>query len=724
MLSRGGIAAAIAALVLLCAPPAGAQEAISRDLPVLLTADEVTYNEDLGVVVASGNVEISQGDRVLQAKTVTYNQKTNTVTASGNVSLLEPKGDVVFAEYVELTDDMKYGVIKGIGILLQDKSRMAAAGGRLVDTKRELANAVYSPCELCPKDPTRAPLWQVKAVRVVHDTEAQDIIYHDAWMEMYGIPVAYTPYLSHPDPTVKRRSGFLAPAFGSDSQLGFFSRAPYYIVLDESRDVTIEPMVTTKERGAIFGEYRQRMGRGTLESSGSFTRVHNRDNDGNELPGDRSRGHFFTKARYDLDPTWRTGFDGGYVSDDTYLRRYRISSQNVVTTRPFIEGFRGNNYAIAQGYYFRGLRQIDDEDTTPLVAPLMDYNFVGDTDRLGGRWFGDANLMSLQRQQGADSRRIATRIGWERPYTTTRGDVWTTSFTWHNDLYYVNDVTPFGGPRTAREEGATGRSLPIARLDWRYPFVRESGGFRQVIEPVVALLAAPNGGNPGKIPNEDSTDFEFDDTNLFSTNRFAGLDRVEGGSRAIYGMRFSAYGNKAGQSELFLGQSYRARDDDTFEEGSGLNKHLSDYVGRLRVAPADYLDGIYRFRYAQTNFAPVRHELIASVGPPALRLQTGYLFFKQTAATSEFGDREQIALGVTSRITRQWSARFGHTRNLSGRDEGPLATGAGLTYEDECFIFDAGLSRSYTRDRDYRPSDTVLFRFMFKTLGEVRTSAR
>ena len=353
---RGVVAAAVATLVLLCAPQARAQGAVSRDLPVLLTADEITYNEDLGVVVASGNVEISQGERVLQAQAVTYNQKTNTVTASGNVSLLEAKGDVIFADYVELTDDMKYGVIKGISILLQDKSRMAAAGGRLVDTKRELANVVYSPCELCPKDPTRAPLWQVKAVRVVHDTETQDVIYRDAWMEVYGVPVAYTPYLSHPDPTVKRRSGFLAPAFGSDSQLGFFAREPYYLVIDESRDATIEPMVTAKERGAIFGEFRQRMSKGTLESSGSFTRVHNRTTDGHELPGDRSRGHFFSKARYDLDPTWRAGFDGGYVSDDTYLRRYRISSQNVVTTHPFVEGFRGNNYAAAQGYYFRGLR--------------------------------------------------------------------------------------------------------------------------------------------------------------------------------------------------------------------------------------------------------------------------------------------------------------------------------------------------------------------------------
>lgn len=702
-----------------------AQIRTNDQTPVVFGADEVTYNEELGIVIATGNVEFAQGDRVLQADTVTYNQRTNIVVASGNVSLLNENGDVVFAEYIEVTDDLKDGIVHNMGVLLSDRSRMAAAGGRIQGgTKRELRKVVYSACELCEKDRTKAPLWQVKAVEVVHDTEKQDVVYKDAWLEMAGVPVLYTPYLSHPDPTVTRRSGFLVPTFGSDTQLGYLTKTPYFFNLAPDKDLTVEPVFMTKERPALGAEYRQRFTNGFMQASGSYTYVHDRTPDGSTTEENYSRGHFFGKALVDLDPTWRAGFNGGYTSDDTYLRRYRISSQPMIVTRPFVEGFRGNNYASAQGYYFRGLRQQDDEATSPLVAPLLDYNYVGFADKIGGRWFGNGNLMLLQREQGADSHRLSSQIGYSRPYTTKRGDVWTASFIWQNDVYNVDDVTPATEPNRTYS-GWTGRSLPQARLDWRYPFVREMGRFRQIVEPIASVIVAPNGGNPIKIPGEDTSDFEFDETNLFNTNRLGGLDQVESSQRIIYGLRAMALGNSGGRSEIFFGQSYRvARDDQLFQDGSGLEDNLSDYVGRVRISPGKYVDMLYRFRLNHDNLDPERNEVATSLGTRALRFTASYIYFRDNSLLNEFGDREQISLGLSSQVTKNWSTRFGHVRNLSGIDEGPLSYALGITYEDECFLFDASAARSYAVDRDFIPKNTFLFRVVFKTLGEVSTSAR
>jgi LPS-assembly protein len=435
-----------------------------------------------------------------------------------------------------------------------------------------------------------------------------------------------------------------------------------------------------------------------------------------------SRGHFFAKGLFDIDPTWRAGFNGGYTSDDTYMRLYRISSQPMIVTRPFVEGFRGNNYASAQGYYFRGLRQEDDEKTSPIVAPLLDYNYVSFADKIGGRWFGNGNLMLLTRQEGADSHRLSSQIGYTRPYTTTRGDVWTTTVLWQNDVYNVDDVTPATEPGTTLS-GWTGRSLPQARLDWRYPFVREMGRFRQIIEPVASFIVAPNGGNPMKIPGEDTSDFEFDETNLFNTNRLGGLDQVESSQRVIYGLRAMALGNSGGRSELFFGQSYRVtRDDQLFQDGSGLEDNLSDYVGRLRISPSRYFDTLYRFRFNHDTLDPERSEIAATMGPRALRLTTSYLYFRDNAFLNETGSSQQIAVGLNSQMTKRFSARASMVRNLSGVDEGPLAYAAGFTYEDECFLFDASAARSYAVDRDFIPKNTFLFRVVFKTLGEFQTS--
>ena len=285
------LAAASFALAIALAAPAPGQESVSTGRPVLLSADQVSYDEELGIVIATGNVEIAQDVRVLMADTVTYNERTNQVVATGNVSLLEPDGNVVFAEYVELTDDMKNGVVRDLAVLMTDNSRFAAAGGRLEGGVRtQLRKAVYSPCELCEDDPERAPLWQLKAEKVVHDKRTHDIEYTDVWLEMAGIPVLYSPYLSHPDPTVKRRTGFLAPTMGSDSQLGFVVRTPYYFTIGPDKDATLEPIFTSKERVALAGEYRQRFSDGEIEASGSITRVRRRGSDGEQLDEDKTRG--------------------------------------------------------------------------------------------------------------------------------------------------------------------------------------------------------------------------------------------------------------------------------------------------------------------------------------------------------------------------------------------------------------------------------------------------
>ena len=107
--------------------------------------------------------------------------------------------------------DLAEGFVRDIRVLLTDQSRLAAADAkRVAGNKTTFRRGVFSPCELCEDDPDRAPLWQLKAQRVVHDQEDQTIRYYNAWMEMFGIPVIYTPYLEHPDPTVKRKSGFLS----------------------------------------------------------------------------------------------------------------------------------------------------------------------------------------------------------------------------------------------------------------------------------------------------------------------------------------------------------------------------------------------------------------------------------------------------------------------------------------------------------------------------------
>lgn len=714
----------IAGAASLAASAAGAQTRppIQTDAPVLFKADQLRNEQKIGLVVATGNVEFTQNGRTLLADSVTYNRRTDTVTANGNISLLEPTGEVIFADYVELTGNMRDGVIENMRVRLSDNSRIAAAGGqRIGGTRTEFRKAVYSPCELCKEDPTRAPIWQVKASKVSHDQETQDVTYRNAFLELYGVPVMYTPYLSHPDPTVERRTGFLIPTYGSDSELGPLVKVPYYFDIAPNMDATFTPIITTNEGVVGSGEFRHRLSSTGYTLQASAT--HASRDDGKS---DGFRGHLQGDLRHEFDATWRGGIDLHLATDDTYLRRYDFEAPDTLENRLFTEGFRGRNYASANAYFFQGQRSTDDQSETPIVFPKLDYNFVGEPGAFGGVWKVDANALVLTRTNGTNTRRLSAKTKWELPFISRLGEVYRLFASVQTDGYWVNDVVESDAPNNT-VSGFAGRVFPQAGLEWKLPLANRDGRFTQIIEPIVSFVAAPSSQNPDRIPNEDSLSFEFDDTNLFSENRFGGIDRVEGGTRITYGLNSGVFGLNSGFSSFFIGQSYRLTDNDDFGSGTGLEDHFSDIVGRVEIAPTKYINALYRFRLDKDDFSPRRNELAATVGVPVFRLNANYLSVDQQNLNDivdqedEFRDREEITIGFSSQVTERW--RFGaNTRRDLTSSGGALRHGAFLSYEDECFQFQLDYARTFTRDRDVKPSDTILFRIVFKTLGEVGTS--
>lgn len=687
---------------------------------VLIKADELTYDEALGTVVATGNVEIAQGERLLIADTVSYNQSAKLVTASGNVTLMEPTGEVMFADYAEITDDLRDGIIHNLRILMTDHSRIAANGARRTNGNRtEMRKAVYSPCELCEEDREAAPIWQLKAIKIVHDQVARDIEYYDAWFELYGYPVAYVPYFRHPDPTVKRRSGFLTPSYANSTALGFEVTTPYYWSIAPHRDVTIAPRFTTDEGVILGAEYREHTGNGQYLVDGSITYTDARDDDGKLEGGNEVRAHLFSDGRFDLDEEWRWGYDFQRASDDLYLRRYRISSLDTLTTNVFVEGFNGRSYAAGNTYWFQGLKDGDDEGQIPLVLPLLDFNFVGEPDTNGGYFTLNTNAMVLQRLEGTDSRRLSAEAGWHLPYITESGHAFRLSATMRGDVYHVNNVVDPNDPDGEKDRGLTGRVRPELTAEWRYPLVSHIGTIRHVLEPIIQVVVAPNGGNPAIIPNEDSQDFEFDHTNLFTNNRFTGLDRVESGPRANYGLRFGFYGQGGGRTTVLVGQSARLREDDTFDQGSGLEEHLSDYVGRVYIQPSDFLNLSYRFRYDNDDLSARRNEVDLTTGPDWLRAAIGYALIEDQQAnggTTTFANREEVVGSLALKFADYWTATTGMRRDLTG-DGATINWDAGLSYQDECVLVSTVLQRSFTRDREIEPQTDFIFFIKLKNLG-------
>ena len=759
---------AITAL-LLAAPPGladftiGGHKAQDKSAPIVFQADEVAYDDQLALTVAKGHVEISQGGEVILADTVSYNQRTDTVTASGHVSLLMPTGEVVFAEFIELRDSMNNAFAQNVRMLLADRSRLAANSARRVNGNRlELRRGVYSPCDLCKNDPTAPPAWQLKAREVSDDKQLKLIEFRDAVLEVDGWPVFYTPYLSQPEPSVKRASGFLTPSFGNSNTVGFHIAVPYFLELGSDKDVTLTPRFTTKGGQLLAAHYRQRFGDGMLDGIGSL----NYSNVGSAANTTTSntttsqwRGHVNASGAWDIDETYRTGFALQRVSDQTYLLRFGFGNPplNAMISRAYLEGFEPRAATDVNAYMFQPLLPGLGDSTQPIVLPVINRTWQSEPDGFGGVSKLNANLLNIVREVGTQTRRLSLGGEWGKTFRDGIGGQYKFTASVRGDGYSVSDLSAKSNPdlpsaffsvngapplqRTALDFLA-GRAFPQLGLTWSYPLAHRGEETTAIIEPIAGVYAGPSSGNRRRIPNEDSLGFEFRDSDLFRADRLAGYDLLDTGQRVDYGMKLGLFNQDGGNYRMLIGQSFRAQPNPFLPPASGAAQRLSDVVGRVVLSPNSYLDLIYRFRLDKSSLSNRGQEVGLSAGPPTLRLGVNYLLLPAqqqnqvvtnpvTGQSVLYGKREQLAISVTSKLTRYWSLAASETLNLTNSSNlingvsTPQSSSASLNaslaaiYQDECMAFISSVTQSGIRSADVTPGVSVMFSVVFKNLGEI-----
>jgi LPS-assembly protein len=759
------LSSVVSALLLIGVTPAGAQFNFGgpkqdENAPILFRADEIQYDEQLALTTARGHVEIAQGGQVLLADTVSYNQRTDTVTASGNVSLTQPTGEIVFADFMELRDSMSQGFAKNVRMLMADRSRLAANAMRRTNANHtELVRGVYSPCDLCKSDPSAPPLWQLKAREIDHDKELQLLEFRDAVMEIDGWPVFYTPYLSTPDPSVKRASGFLVPSVGSSNTLGAHVTIPYYLVLGPDKDLTLAPRFYTIAGPLAEAEYRQRFGNGTLDAIGSLNHSNVGFGNSSSSQGEQWRGHFIEHSVFDLDDTFRTGVDVQRVSDQTYLLRFGYGNplMNAMISRAYLEGFQPRGSTDIDGYIFQPLLPGLGDSTQPIVLPVANQNWQSEPDGLGGRWKLNGNLLDIVREVGTQTRRLSVGTEWDRSFRDPLGGKYDLSLSVRGDGYSIGDLSNVSNPELPSaffpQNGqpalaptatnfVTGRSFPQVGLIWSYPLVRRGDELTALIEPIVGGFASPSSGNRRNIPDEDSLSFQYSDTDLFRRDRLAGYDVLDTGQRVDYGTKFGLYDKVGGSYRLLVGQSYRAQPNLFLPLGSGVEKRLSDMVGRLVLSPNAYLDLIYRFRYSTAPWSNRSQQIGVSAGPPALRVSSNFVYLPaqqqgeqvtipSTGQNVLYGKREEISFAVSAKLTRYWSMQASETINLTNSttlvNNVPTTTAGSSSlygqisaiYQDECLAFIGAVTQSGIRSGDVVPGYSVLFSVVFKNLGEI-----
>ena len=762
-------------------PPRKSKIALDREKSgqkqMLVQANEVDYDYTNNRVAAVGNVQIYYGGSTLEANRVVYDQKTKRLHAEGNVRLTEEDGKVTYGEIMDLSDDYRNGFVDSLRLDAPDQTRMAATRAeRSSGNFTVFHNGVYTACAPCKDDPKKPPLWQVKAARIIHDQTEKMIYFEDARIEFFGRPLAWLPYFSAPDPTVKRKTGFLMPSIGSSSVYGGGAEIPYYWALAPDYDATFAPMITTKQGPLLQGEFRQRLINGAYSIRAAGIYQLDKDyfirSDGSTTPGYRNfRGDLESSGLFALNNNWVWGWDGVLLSDKTFFQDYNPRLSRYRTTDPFqnpyseaisqafLTGKGNRSYFEARSIYYYGFSEADQQSQIPIIHPVIDYKYTFDRPIFGGELGYRVNFASLTRQdadfdaitQNALNNGTCTQTANPAIKTTAncllRGVPGTyTRFSaetqWRRRItdQFGQVFTPFasvrvdaGSMQINNQPGVSNyiqtgdnnlvRAMPTVGLEYRYPFINIQSWGTQTIEPIAQVIFRPNEQQIGRWPTEDAQSLVFDDSNLFRVDKFSGWDRVEGGSRANYGMQYTAQINQGGFVNVLFGQSYNLFGQNSFALGgttntgldSGLDTTKSDYVARVSYQPNSTYMFTSRFRFNNDTFQVQRTELEGRVN---FDRWSGALLYGNYAAQPELGilDRQQGILGTGQvKLDANWvlvgSARY--DINAGKFDQ----TRVGVGYVDDCLILGLNYITNYTYSGNVQANHTVMLQLSLRTLG-------
>ena len=651
----------------------------TQDAHMVVEADQVVYDNDADTVTALGNVQIYYKGNTLTARRVTYQRKAKRVTAEGDARLVDKDGNVMTSPKLDVTDGFNEGFVQSLRIDTIDRSRFAAESAtRTGGDVTVFEKGVYSACQTCVNEPAKPPFWQIKAARIIHKQQEKTVYYEDARLEMLGVPILWVPYFKHPDPSEKRKTGFLLPRVVDSSSLGLGVQVPFFWAPVTDWDATFSPAALSRQGVLVDIEVRHRFESGIVTARGFGI---NQMNPGafKNTSGDREqRGAVMTTGAFTINQNWKWGWDATVVTDRRFLTDYHISPTSIdrSISTVFLTGEGLRNYFDARLYRFTILN--DDfaydkngnallfgsgtalQDKQPIVHPVIDYDVIGEHPVAGGEVSGHFNFTSLTRDRSdvdtygralgiaGTFTRVSGMVGWRRQFIDDFGQVITPSASLRGDLFF--DKTADDDPRLAglSRYGTYGRVTPTLGLEYRYPFIAQSSFGSHTFEPIAQIVARPSEQWMGKLPNEDAQSVVFDDTTLFRADKFSGWDRAEGGTRVNLGGQYTFHSVGGGSLSALFGRSYQLAGLNSYGPsdftylmnqaalgrwvpltafGSGLESKASDWVGRINIDSASGFRIGAQARFGGADMVLNRADIQAmgTAGPVTAGVGWGYL---------------------------------------------------------------------------------------------------
>lgn len=663
--------------------------------PVVIQAQRIQGHKD-SEVEAFGDAELRKWGQVMSADHLLYRQPEDEVFAEGQVRI-EQKDEVANGSELRLKLDSKRGYMNDATFELGEQNPVGRGGADKLwfegENRYRLDDTEYSTC------PTESRDWFLRARQLDLDRNIQTGTALDARLEFYGVPILYSPWLTFPLDK-SRKSGFLAPHFGSTGRSGSEFTLPYYWNIAANRDATIAPRLMQKRGLQINTEFRY------LEPS--FGGEIHADVLPNDQLLDINRYYLSLNHRQALAPGLSGMLNIQKASDNDYFRDLGTlltsTSQIHLPREGLLSYSLGAWNLTTRMQTFQTLQDVSAPVTPPYHRTPQVLLNGGLPVMPGTSLAVSGEFVNFVHPSLPNGRRSIFYPTLSAPFAESWGFL-TPKIGWHTTRYNLD--------RDTTSQPDTTRSLPIVSLDGGLLFERDTQlfgqAFQQTLEPRAYYLNVPY-RDQSQIPVFDSGEADFNYARLFSENRFSGFDRISDANHLTLAVTSRFLESESGRERLraTLGQRYYFSDQQVTLSAPAQSGKTSDLLALLsgRINSQWSLDSGWQFDPVERKTGKAN---IAARYSPELgkTVNLGYRYTRETL--------RQIDLSTQWPVSARWQ---GLGRVNYSMFDGKLVEGlVGVEYDAGCWAFRTVL-HSFSTAATQR-TNAVFFQLEFNGIGHV-----
>ena len=654
---------------------------------------------------------------IIETTMFQYDVKNYLFSSIGKIKIIDINNNKYFFKEIHIDTKKKEMIGSDVSIVLDEQNfgvseksdpRFVANDVFVANNQTKLSKGVFT---VCQKKEDKCPPWSIKAKKIVHDHVKKNIYYEHAVLKIYDVPVFYFPRFFHPDPTVKRQSGFLFPFFTNSTAVGVGTALPYYWAINNDKDLTFTPKYYENENLLFLNEYRQAFSKGFLTLDTGYTEGY-KNTSATKSSG--SQNHIFANLNLNLnqDESYERNLSIKVqrTNNDTYFRKHGINTvlvdsenTNLVNEIKYSFG-KDDMYLNIAGSMYEDLRNTTNERYEYILPNIM-FGKTFFTEKFGVIDF-QSNALHNNYKINRHRTSLTNNVIWNPPSLTTKNG-------FVNSLEGMLRNTNYEARKTGeyKDKGTVNEIHGVLGYKSSLPMKKDGVNYYNLFSPNFMVRFAP-----GHMRDISDKDISLSQANLYALNK---TSEIEDGLSAILGFDFKIKEkeNDKEKLSLSLGQVFNYEKNKDIPSKSSLDQKMSDVVGEINYNFSKIGNIDYKFlldhNFNDLNYQEVSTEL--NLGKVQFNLD--YLEENKHVGTEHY-----VSSGISLNFNDQNKLSFSTKKNY--KTESTEFYNLSYQYAVDCLAAGLVYRREFYRDSNLEPNNTLMFSITFIPFGTIYTPAK